>query len=124
MNLTELEEYVFAHFLSGEALNVTVDGRFYRREDFVRIFEDRMFYALQLYGGGVAGRHSNIANNLVDRLIEEKALSTVSDHLTGTSHQFDAGKYRAFIGSLIKSNVIFQRSQEAGPQFWKKPLWH
>ena len=61
MNLTELEECVYAYFLSGEAMIVTVDGRFYRREEFVRVFEDRLFYATQRFGGGVAGRYSNIA---------------------------------------------------------------
>jgi hypothetical protein len=117
MNLTELEEYVFAYFLSGDALNVTVDGRFYRREEFVQVFEDRIFYAAQRFGSKVA---SNIANKLVDKLIEEKALSTTHDKLSGTSHQLDGNKYRTFIRNLIKSNCICQRSQEAGPQFWEE----
>jgi hypothetical protein len=120
MSLSELEQCVFAYFLSHDALNVTVDGRFYRREEFVRVFEDRFFYALQLYGRGIAGRHSNIANALVDKLIEERALSTVVDRLTGISHQFDTGRYRALINNLIKSNDICQRSQAAGPQFWEE----
>ena len=40
MNLTELEEYVLAYFLSVDALSVSVDGRYFRREDFVRVFEE------------------------------------------------------------------------------------
>lgn len=120
MNLTGLEEYVYAYFLSGEAMTVTVDDRFYRREEFVRVFEDRLFYATQRFGRGVAGRYSNIAHSLVDQLIQEKALSTSIDKWSGTSHQFDSGKYRTFIKNLVKSSNICQRSQAAAPQFWEE----
>lgn len=120
MNLTELEECVYAYFLSGEAMNVTVDDRFYRREEFVRVFEDRLFYATQKFGRGVAGRYSNIAHSLVDELIEEKVLSTSNDKWSGTSHQFDSEKYRAFIRNLVKSNKICRRSQTTDPKFWEE----
>jgi hypothetical protein len=120
MHLTELEEHVLAWFLAGDALNVTVDGRFYGRGDFVRIFEDRIFYATQLFGGRVAARHPNIANYLVDKLIEAQALSTTIDRLSGTSHKFDNARYRTCINDLIRSNSICQRSQGAGPDFWEQ----
>lgn len=118
MTLTGLEECLFAYFLTVDALNVTVDGRFYRREEFVRIFDDRIFYATQLLGGSVAARHPDIAIQFVDKLVGEKALSTVNDQYSGVAHQFDTARYRAVVNRLIASNDMCRRSQGAGPQFW------
>jgi len=120
MKLTELEEYVMAYFLSVDALSVSVDGRYFRREDFVRVFEDRIFYATQQFGRKIAGRHSNIAVPLVDRLIERDALSTSTDQWSVTWHRFDTSKYRAVVKELIQSNTLCQRSKDAGPQFWEE----
>jgi hypothetical protein len=120
MGLTKLEEHIFAYFLSTEAPNVSVDSRFYRREDFVRLFEDRIFFATQGLGPGVSGRHTEIVNSLIDTLIEERALSTSHDRLSGTYHQMDVGKYRAVIRNLIQANAICRRAQQAGSQFWEE----
>jgi hypothetical protein len=120
MNLTEWEEYGLAYFLLADALNVTVDGRFYKRAEFVQVFADRVFFATQPFADGVAGHHLNIANLLVDKLIEEKGLSSVNDKWTGVSHQFDPGRYRIIINALIKSNAICQRAQEGGSKFWQE----
>ena len=119
MNLTELEETVLAHFLSVEAARVSVDGRYYRREDFVQIFQDRIFFASQQLVGGGVEQHSNIASLLVDKLIEEKGLSTVNDKWTGVSHQFAPARYKIVINELIESNAICQRAREGGSQFWQ-----
>jgi hypothetical protein len=120
VKLTELEEYVLGFFLSVDALSVSVDGRYFRREDFVRVFEDRIFYVTQQFGGKIAGRHSNIAVPLVDRLIESNALSTSTDQWSVTWHRFDPSKYRAVVKELIQSNILCQRSKDAGPQFWEE----
>lgn len=117
--MTELEEHVLAYFLSTEAPNISVDGRFYRRAEFVNVFEDRIFYATQRLGPAVSGRHSKIANSLIDVLIQAHALATTHDSLSGTYHQMDDAKYRATIRNLIQSNVICQRAQRAGPHFWE-----
>ena len=120
MQLSELEEHVFAYFLSVEAPNISVDGRFYRREEFVKVFEDRFFYGTQRLGPGISGRHTEIVNRLVDTLIEATALSTSHDRLSGTYHKMDDSKYRAVIRSLIQSNAICQRAQQAGSHFWEE----
>jgi hypothetical protein len=123
--MTELEEHVFAYFLSIEAPSISIDGRFYRREEFVQVFEDRMFYATQRFGPGVSGRHTEIINRLIDTLIEAKGLATSHDRLSGTYHQMEDSKYRAVIRNLIHSNAICQRAREAGSHFWEnafKPL--
>jgi hypothetical protein len=120
MQLNELEKYVLAYFLAGDAITVTVEGRFYGRAEFVRVFEDRIFYATQQLGAAAARRHPAIANYLVDKLIEEKALSSVNDQYTGISHQFDDGKYRTVVRALIESNSICERAQAAGQSFWEE----
>ena len=61
-----------------------------------------------------------LLSSLVDKLIEENALSTSNDKWSGTSHQFDLEKYRTFIRNLVKSNKICQRSQTEGPKFWEE----
>jgi hypothetical protein len=118
--MTELEEHVFAYFLSTDAANISVEGRFYRREEFVKVFEDRIFYATQRLGPKFSGRHSKIIESLMDTLIEAKGLSTSHDRLSGTYHQMDDSKYRAVIRNLIQSNAICQHAQQAGPLFWEE----
>jgi hypothetical protein len=120
MNLTELEKYVLAYFLAGEALHFHVDGRFQRREDFAQMFEGAFFFATKKFGDGIAGRYPNVVGNLLDELIATKALSSVTDKWTGVSHQFNSGAYKAFIKDQIRTNSICQRSQQAGPQFWEE----
>ena len=120
MTPAELEEYGLAYFLSVEALNVSVDGRYHRRDDFVRIFEDRIFYANQTFARKLKGRHSNIAARLVDTMIEKSAMSTSVDQWSVTMHSLDNGRYRAVVKELIESNPICQRSKDAGPRFWEE----
>jgi hypothetical protein len=120
MNLTELDEYVLAYFLSGEALHFHVDGRFQRREDFAQMLEGAFFFATKKFGHGVAGRSSNVVSNLLDELIAVKALSSVTDKWTGVSHQFNGDGYKVFIKNQIDTNSICQRAQQGGPQFWEE----
>jgi len=118
MNPIELEQYVLAYYLSVEALQFHVDGRFQRREDFAQMLEGALFFATKKFGSGIAGRYPNVVSNLLDELIEAKALSTVNDKWTGVSHQFNSDAYKAFIKHHIKTNGICQRSQQSGAQFW------
>jgi hypothetical protein len=120
MNLTELEKFVLAYFLSGEALHFHVDGRFQRREDFAQMLEGAFFFATKKFGSGIAGRYPNVISTLLDELIEAQALSSVTDKWTGVSHQFNSDAYKAFIKDQIKTNSICQHSQQAGPQFWEE----
>jgi hypothetical protein len=117
--MTEAEEHVFAYFLATEAPNISVDGRFFRREEFVKVFEDRIFYATQRLGPNFAGRHSKIIESLMDTLIESKGLSTSHDRLSGTYHRMDDNKYRAVIRTLVQSNALCQSAEQTGPHFWE-----
>jgi len=118
MTPSELEDYVFAFFLSGQASNVNIDGRFRRREEFVQVFEDVFFYSTQRFGAAAAGRHPEICDSLVGKLIDTGGLLASHDKWSGTSYQFNSRSYAALISSLSEANVICQRAKYAGPQFW------
>lgn len=119
MNLSAADELVLAHFLATQASSVTVDGRFYPRQDFVRIFEDRLAFAPR---PPVSAKieFANIASVLVDKLIQEGALSTVNDQWTGVSHQFKTDRYKSVIKELNAANDICQQAARAGSTFWEK----
>lgn len=118
MKLTRSEEYVFAYFLSDDALKVTVDPRFYRREEFIPVFEDRLLYATNPLGAGVAGRYPSIAKQFVDLLIEENVLLTSNDKWSGTWHQFDATKYKQVVTALIANTEIISKTNGKGSAYW------
>jgi hypothetical protein len=118
MKTRELDQQVFAYFLMNRAGNLNIDGRFRRREEFIQMFEDAFFYSTQGFGGEVAGRHSDLATNLVDQLIETGCLAASHDKWSGTSYQFDASRYRMFIQSQIDANAVCQQALKQGPQFW------
>jgi hypothetical protein len=120
MNLTALEQTVLAYFLTVEGPKVSIDGRFYLRDNFDQIFLDRIFFSAQSLVGGREQQHSKVAGWLVDKLIESGALSTARDTLGGTSHQFIPAKYKAAIKELAESNAICQLAQQGGPQFWQE----
>jgi hypothetical protein len=115
---SQLNDYVFAYFLSGPASTLNIDGRFRRREEFVQMFEDVFFYSTQGFGPPVAGRHSSICTSLVSQLIEAGCLATSHDKWSGASHQFDARRYAEFLKRQIETNAICQRAIQAGPKFW------
>jgi hypothetical protein len=118
MKPSQLEDYVFAYFLSGPASSVNIDGRFRRREEFVQVFEDVFFYSTQGFGPPAAGRHSSICAGLVAQLIEAGCLSTAHDKWSGVSHQFDSRRYAEFVKNQTESNAICQQADRAGPKFW------
>ena len=120
MTPAELDEYALAWFLSVEALNFSIDGRFQRREDLVRMFADRLFFANQRFARKLGGRHTNIASRLVDTLLQKNAMSTSIDQWSVTLHSFDNTRYRAVVKDLIESNAICQCSKNAGPRFWEE----
>jgi len=120
MKLNELESHVLAYFLSNDALDFSIDPRFHERRIFVEMFEDRIYFGTRNFSKAIGGRHPNVANELVDSLIESQALSTTTDQFTGVAHKFDSGKYRACIQRLIDTNEICQRARARGPQFWEE----
>ena len=120
METSELHAHVLAYFLVTRAGNLNIDGRFRRREEFIQMFEDALFYSTQGFGGNVVGRHSSIATTLVDQLIEIGSLAASHDKWSGTSYQFDAVRYRTFLKDQIDANAVCQQALEKGAAFWNE----
>ncbi len=118
MNLNNLEQHVLAYFLAVEASKANVDGRYFRREGFVKIFDDMISFSVERFGGRVATRQSNVATGLVDALIEDNGFVTSHDQYSGTSYQFDRARYRAAISRLQAADAICKQAEASGPEFW------
>jgi hypothetical protein len=118
LKTSELENHALAYFLLNGAESVNIDGRFRRREEFNQTFEDAVFYTMQKFQGAVAGRHSDLCTKLVQQLIDSNCLAASHDKWSGTSYQFDATRYRAYIKNQVAADAVCQRALERGPQFW------
>ena len=118
MNLSNLEEHILAYFLLFDAKNVSIDGRFFLRDEFVRIFERQIFFTILRFGDDIAGRSRHVANALVDHLIESKALSTVQGESSRTSHQLDSVLYKSTLANLIATNSLVTKYKELDPGSW------
>ena len=61
---------------------------------------------------------ARVANEFIQLLIDEQALSTTRDNFGGVLHQFQTNTYRDLIKNLQASNPLVGRAQAAGPGFW------
>lgn len=118
MALTGAETLLLAYFLAEDALAFSVDGRFYRREEFYHVFKDRLYFLTPRAADGLSFRHAEIARELVDLLIEKQAILTIQDKLAGPLHQFAPEAYKAAIKSFAAQNQILASRADKTPQFW------
>jgi hypothetical protein len=118
MKPNELDDHVLCYFLLNGAASVNIDGRFRRREEFIQTFEDAVFYSVLKFQGVVAGRHPDLCAKFVQQLIDANCLAASHDKWSGTSYQFDAARYRAFIKDQIQGHAVCRQALEQGPQFW------
>jgi hypothetical protein len=118
MTLNDTEQLVLAYFLAEDASKMYVDARFFLYEDFVRMFDDRIYYKIQELPHAPGGRHKALATQLVDRMIETGALSTRKDKFGGVMHQFQPDAYRALVAELAENTPLVAEARAAGPGFW------
>jgi hypothetical protein len=121
MSLSNLEQHLYAYFLVIDAPKTTVDGRFYRREEFIGVFKDRIRFGTAGAGKFSADVCEHIATDLVDRLIATGGLTTARDKLTvGELHQFEPAAYKQTIQALTEQNEIIAAAKGQGEAFWQK----
>jgi hypothetical protein len=118
MNLNDNEQLVLAYFLAEDAPKMYVDARFFLYEDFVRMFDDRIFYKIQELPNGPTTRHKNLATQIVDLMIEREALTTRKDKFGGVMHQFQPDAYRALVAELTDKSPLALEGKDKGPAFW------
>jgi hypothetical protein len=119
MNLNDTEQLVLAYFLVEDAPKMYVDARFFLTEDFVRMFDDRIYYKIQEIPSAPTSRHKNLATQLVDLLIEKGALTTKRDKFGGVMHQFVAEVYRPLIAELAAANPLVAKAGAGGADYWE-----
>jgi hypothetical protein len=119
MTLNETEQLVLAYFLVEDAPKMYVDARFFLTEDFVRMFDDRIYYKIQELPSGPTSRHKALATQIVDLMIEKGALSTKRDKFGGVMHQFVPDVYKTMIAELAAANPLVAKAGAGGKDYWE-----
>jgi hypothetical protein len=122
MALNDVETRLYAYFLATDAPKTTVDGRFYPREDFVRIFKDRIYFGTAAAGSFTQAACENVANTIVDALIASGALTTTRDKFSVVLHQFVPATYKQTIQDLCDADALVRAAAGQGPGYWKDVL--
>lgn len=117
MDLTELEQHIFAGYLMNGALGFEVPNRYYPYRELIILFEDKMAFASRKFGVKMGKAAANAAQAFVEVLLERQAFSTVKQDLGGTMHQFRPTAYRDLIKELQDTNPIVRAAREAGPSY-------
>lgn len=120
LNLTDLEQTALAYWLVKEADSVNIAGRFFPRADFINSFEDKLRIRLRKFGPKVSGKMKPVAEQLVDRMIEQGSLSTQPGKLGGVMHQFQAPEWKTLVAELKAENPIVAKGADADDAFWEE----
>jgi hypothetical protein len=120
MNLSELEQHVFAYYVANGAQDFTMAGRFFPHGELVLMIADKVQVATRKFGRKVTMTTPKVARSFLDLLIEREAFSTVKNDFGGTMHQYQAKNYQDCIRELQETNPIILKAQAAGPEFWEE----
>lgn len=119
MDLSELEQHVFAYYVANWAQDLRMDPRFCPYGELLPLIEDKIKVATSLFGAKPAMACPNVARALLDLLIERGGFSTFKNDF-GTMYQYHTENYRKCIKDLQESNAIILKAQSVGPDFWEK----
>ena len=118
MNLTELEQHVYAYYVATDAAQFSAAPRFYPYGELTLIFADKVQVATRKFGRPVHSKAKTAATALVDKLIKSGAYSTKQNEFGGSMHQFQEPAYKAFLKAEQDADPIIQQAKAAGPEFW------
>jgi hypothetical protein len=118
MNLSELEQHIFACYVAGAAGDLNMVGRFWPYGELVMIIEDKIQFATREFGFKVTSRAKSVATAFLDQMIAGEAFSTKQNDFGGTMHQFQVDNYRRLLKQMRETNPIVLKAQGAGPGFW------
>jgi hypothetical protein len=117
MNLSDLEQHVFAYYLANGAADLTMAPRFWPYGDLVLIVEDKIGVATRKFGGKVTRASANVASAFVDLLIEQGGFSVAENRLS-KMYRYEGPNYQNCINELRDANPIVRRASAAAPGFW------
>lgn len=120
MDLSPLEQHVFAYFVANGAESFTMVPRWWPDGELVLVIEDKIRVATRKFGVKANMASPKVARALLDLLIERDAFSTKQGDFGSTMHQFQPDAYRASIEALQESDPIIVKAQAADPGFWEQ----
>ena len=120
MNLSELEQHVFAYYLANGAQELNMVGRFWPYGELIMVIADKVRVANRKFGMKATGAADTVAKAYLDLLIEREAYSTTKNKFGGSMHQFQPDVYAKVHKELLAENAIAQKAQAEGPEGWDK----
>ena len=95
MNLSGLEQHVFAYYVANAAEQLNMVPRYWPYGELKLLVEDKVQVAMRKFGLKAKMASPNVARVLLDLLIERDASSTVKNEHGGTMHQYQSANYRS-----------------------------
>ena len=120
MDLSELEQHVFAYYVENGAAQLEMVGRFWPYGELVLIVEDKVQLAVRKFGFKAQMASPKVARAFLDLLIERGGFSSAKSDLGATMHQYQAPQYRDCIQHLSAADPIILKARAAGPSYWEK----
>ena len=119
MALSKLEQHVLAFYLATDAKGVFVNDKYYKRHEFVKIFEESVLFSTKVFGERVSECAGAVASSLVDTLVDKNGLVVTNDKYSGESVKFNIANYKKVVQSLIDENAILNDGLPADADAWK-----
>jgi len=120
MNLSELEQHVFAYYLANGAQELNMVGRFWPYAELIMVIADKVRVANRKFGMKATAASETVAKAYLDLLIEREAYSTTTNKFGGSMHQFQPDAYARVYKDLMATHPIVQKAQAEGPEYWDK----
>ena len=118
MNLSGLEQHVFAYYVANAAEQLNMVPRYWPYGELKLLVEDKVQVAVRKFGLKAKMASPNVARVLLDLLIERDAFSTVKNEHGGTMHQYQAANYRSCVRELQETDPVILKAKAAGPGYW------
>ena len=118
MNLSGLEQHVFAYYVANAAEQLNMVPRYWPYGELKLLVEDKVQVAVRKFGLKAKMASPNVARVLLDLLIERDAFSTVKNEHGGTMHQYQSANYRSCVRDLQETDPVILKAKAAGPGYW------
>ena len=120
MNLSGLEQHVFAYYVANAAEQLNMVPRYWPYGELKLLLEDKVQVAVRKSRLKAKMASPNVARVLLDLLIERDAFSTVKNEHGGTMHQYQTANYRSCVRELQETDPVILKAKAAGPGYWEE----
>ena len=119
MSLTELEQAIFGYWITNEAKDFAVAGRFYPHGDLILTREDKIQIATRKFGARVRSKARAPGVLFLDTLIEKGAFSTTKNEYGGSINQFQPGEYAKALKEMQAADPIASGAADKDVDWWR-----